>query len=601
MFLRTVVFSQRFYGPKSFSRNVPKPPLSYQPTDYTRYTRNDFLSYTSIKRLNQLLKAKKTSISEIASCIIKRQKILDDYNFIVSKTEELIRFHASVLSEKYEQEKFKFFTYALKDTTIMSHGQILCTNGSVILLKAAEKSDHSLISEVLRYRNGLFVGTTSLPEFGYKADTNNLVIGQTYNPHDPTLTIGGSSGGSAGAVASGICQVGMATDAAGSIVIPAAFAGVVGVKPSNLEITPIDKDSFLRLGFGSGHTCRGWFTRTIEDTASFLDILTQKDYYLKELSQPFEELVGPAKPRIAYLPTFDYCKVDDIITKTITSRISHLEVMLETRCSIFNNLGFRNPSETADIIWLAQYAHLYKQLKTKYSNIKSWEELLDPELYKLMKDAEKSTTEQIEKAVLTRTEIADKIDRFFENFDYLITPATPTLPWEVGKHRPPEYPNIPRSAHTPFSYIFNYSRNASLVVPCGMTYNEKTGLLIPIALQIVANKNKPFIELLKLGAIIEKLSGYHLNPLWDELSVERPEVEDINVDEITENTNDTVSSLKEGIRNMKGIPVDEQRLMCKNKFLDDDKSLNYYGINNKSIIRIIRMLSSPSIAYGDVY
>jgi aspartyl-tRNA(Asn)/glutamyl-tRNA(Gln) amidotransferase subunit A len=136
----------------------------------------------------------------------------------------------------------------------------------------------SQLSRILIEKLGLFIGTTALPEFSHKADTYSRVLGQTYNPHNPRLTIGGSSGGSAGVVASGIAHVAFGTDSAGSIVIPAAFAGVVGFKPSNIIFRPLEGDEGLTLGFGSGTTSKGWFTRTVEDCAVVMDILDNNRY-----------------------------------------------------------------------------------------------------------------------------------------------------------------------------------------------------------------------------------------------------------------------------------------------------------------------------------
>ena len=76
------------------------------------------------------------------------------------------------------------------------------------------------------------LGTTSTPEFGFSCDTNKI-SGTSRNPYNPELTVGGSSGGAASAIAMGIGQVGFANDGAGSIRIPACFCGVVGVKPSS--------------------------------------------------------------------------------------------------------------------------------------------------------------------------------------------------------------------------------------------------------------------------------------------------------------------------------------------------------------------------------
>ncbi len=106
-----------------------------------------------------------------------------------------------------------------------------CTEGS--LLHADRQASHDALAVArLRAAGAIVLGKTNMPEFGHKGTTDNLLFGMSRNPWDRQRTPGGSSGGSAAAVAAGLAYLALGTDIAGSIRIPAAFCGIVGHKPS---------------------------------------------------------------------------------------------------------------------------------------------------------------------------------------------------------------------------------------------------------------------------------------------------------------------------------------------------------------------------------
>src|SRR4051812_26904088 len=125
--------------------------------------------------------------------------------------------------------------------------------------------------ECLHRAGAVLIGRTTTPEFGWKGVTDSRVFGISRNPWNPALTPGGSSGGAAAAVAAGLGPIGIGTDGGGSIRIPAAFCGVIGLKVSfgrvpNYPATAVDS---VR------HT--GPLTRTVADAALSLDVLAGPD------------------------------------------------------------------------------------------------------------------------------------------------------------------------------------------------------------------------------------------------------------------------------------------------------------------------------------
>jgi amidase len=140
------------------------------------------------------------------------------------------------------------------------------THGCSLLAEYVSDYDHS-VTRRLRQAGFVIVGTTTLPEYGILPTSEARLFGPTRNPWDTQRTPGGSSGGSAAAVASGMVPVAHGTDAGGSLRIPAACCGLVGLKPSRGRIStaPNMGDSALVVD--------GVLTRTVAETAAILDVL----------------------------------------------------------------------------------------------------------------------------------------------------------------------------------------------------------------------------------------------------------------------------------------------------------------------------------------
>jgi|SRR5579883_391357 len=151
-------------------------------------------------------------------------------------------------------------------------------------------------------RSGVtIIGRSNVPEFGCSATTEPVLRGPTRNPWDPTRSSGGSSGGSAAAVAAGIVPIAHANDGGGSIRIPAACCGLVGLKPSR-NLNPVGPDTGLALGgLGVEHIV----SRSVRDTAAMLDQTagpgTGEWYYTPRTSESFlgETFKPPGRLRIA--------------------------------------------------------------------------------------------------------------------------------------------------------------------------------------------------------------------------------------------------------------------------------------------------------------
>ncbi|HMD56859.1 MAG TPA: amidase, partial [Solirubrobacteraceae bacterium] len=140
------------------------------------------------------------------------------------------------------------------------------TYGCSLMAKHIAAYDHN-VTRRLRDAGFVIVGTTTLPEYGILPTSEARLFGPTRNPWDLERTPGGSSGGAAAAVAAGMLPVAHGNDGGGSVRIPAACCGLVGLKPSRGRISPAPELGDSSLGID------GMLTRTVADTASLLDVL----------------------------------------------------------------------------------------------------------------------------------------------------------------------------------------------------------------------------------------------------------------------------------------------------------------------------------------
>lgn len=198
---------------------------------------------------------------------------------------------------------FRGVPVLLKDFGAASDGDPL-TSGSRVLAGAGYRADHdSVLTSRLRRAGFVIVGRTTVPELATTVTTEPDAFGPCRNPWNPERSTGGSSGGSAAAVAAGMVPVAHGNDGGGSIRIPASECGIVGLKPSRGRVS-------LAPDFGEawgGLVCEGMLTRTVRDTAALLDVIAGPapgdPYTAPPLPRPLRDEVGadPGRLRIGVL------------------------------------------------------------------------------------------------------------------------------------------------------------------------------------------------------------------------------------------------------------------------------------------------------------
>lgn len=325
-------------------------------------------------------------------------------------------------------------------------------------------------------RNGYVpLGKTTTPEFGWKGVTDSLLCGPTNNAWNPAMTAGGSSGGSASAVALGMGPLALGTDAGGSIRIPAGFSGIVGFKPTFGEVPHWPGSPFGTLAHA------GPMTWTVEDCALMMDVMTEPDSrdsyaaprsnfnYLADLNRDIKGL------RIAFSPDLGYVDVDAEVKESVRTAVAVLEALGAKISHV--DPGFNNPLAAFGHLFYSGAANALRDLGPRQR------EQMDPSLIEVADKAGKLKMLDYLDAMNKRLALSERMAVFHDKYDLLVTPTLPITAFQTNREVPPDWHSTRWPSWTPFTYPFNMTGQPALSVPCGFS---SAGL--PIGLQIIGGR-----------------------------------------------------------------------------------------------------------------
>jgi aspartyl-tRNA(Asn)/glutamyl-tRNA(Gln) amidotransferase subunit A len=299
----------------------------------------------------------------------------------------------------------------------------------------------------LRAENAVFIGKTTTPEFGWKPITDSPLSGVTRNPWNLERTPGGSSGGSAAALAAGICPLAIGTDAGGSIRIPASFSGVFGVKPTFGRVALYPPSAFGDVS----HV--GPMSRNVADAALMLDVMKGPDsrdwYSLPDDVIAYRDRLGDGAmkgKRVALSPTLGYAEPAPAVRAAV-----------EAAAKVFAGLGAT-----------VELADPFTESPLQ----------MDPGLVAAGRGGEAVTQEQLIDALARRAALGAQMRQFFDRYDILLSPTMPITaayaePRGDGQPDPANY----REWLT-YTWAFNLTRNPSASIPCGLAGGLPIGLMV---------------------------------------------------------------------------------------------------------------------------
>lgn len=323
----------------------------------------------------------------------------------------------------------------------------------------------------LREAGAVFFGKTTTPEYGWKGITHGPLTGITRNPWNPAKTPGGSSGGAAVAVATGVCPLATGGDGGGSIRIPAAFTGLFGLK-TTFGLVPNFAHSLGTLGVFGG------LSRTVEDSALMLEVIGRPDardaFAVPHRAIDYRESLdqGVAGLRIAYAKDLGFPIVDSEVAAAVASGVATLAKAGATISDVALDLSGLRP--VMGVIWRSGYAGALRHLTGRQL------QMLEPELLELVMSAREFSAAALQSAQDECRALGARMQAFHGDYDLLVTPTMPIPAFDAGEDTPDRSRFPEWFDWTPFTWPFNLSRQPAASVPCGFTV---AGL--PVGLQIV--------------------------------------------------------------------------------------------------------------------
>jgi aspartyl-tRNA(Asn)/glutamyl-tRNA(Gln) amidotransferase subunit A len=328
----------------------------------------------------------------------------------------------------------------------------------------------------LRRHGAVIVGKTTTPQLGWKAVTDGPEVEATRNPWDPSRTAGGSSGGSAAAVALGMAPLAVGTDGGGSIRIPAAFCGIVGLKPTFARVPQWPPSPFGLLAHA------GPMARTVADTALLLDVLAEPDPREWAALPPpdvrYADVLerGLDGVRIAFSPDLGHAAVEPEVAAAVAASVAALDELGAEVEQV--DPPFADPRASFDVLWSAGAAAGVDRLAPELRD------RLDPGLAALVERAGGLSAALLLEAEAERARLGTAMGEFHYAWDLLVTPALPIAAFAAGREVPEGWPDPHWPGWTPFTYPFNLTQQPAISLPCGFT-----GDGLPIGLQIVGPRH----------------------------------------------------------------------------------------------------------------
>lgn len=368
---------------------------------------------------------------------------------------------------------------ALKDIIDVAGKRTTC--GSKILWDNYPQSDAAVVSR-LKQAGVIIIGKTNLHEFAFGVTTENPHFGATANPWDSSRVPGGSSGGSAAAVAAGCCAGALGSDTGGSIRIPSALCGHVGLKPTYGRVSV---SGVFELA--QSLDCVGPMCRYVHDVALMMNVLAgydtddvhSEDYPVPDYTEGLHQSIDKLKAGVPKQHFFDniHPEVENAVQKAMKALNGLGMEMLE--------IDLPSVAEAYDAvltILMAEASYSHRQRLAEHR------EDYGADVRELLEVGQLLSASDYVKAVRAQEIARHEFSQAFKQVDVILTPTVPILapPRSEGDLSAGSESNRVRPRLTQNTRLFNLLGLPSISVPCGFTQLESSasGRCLPVGLQI---------------------------------------------------------------------------------------------------------------------
>ncbi|MAV47156.1 MAG: amidase [Alphaproteobacteria bacterium TMED89] len=375
------------------------------------------------------------------------------------------------------------------------------TLGSTRHLNAIAPSDAGIVAR-LRAAGAIVVGKTNLPEYSIGANTVNPAFGATGNPFDPKASCGGSSGGSAVAVAADMVKLATGSDHGGSLRIPAGFCGIVafraspGVVPNEERRTP-----------ATHYSLQGPMAQTVEDAALMLSVIADRRLggNRDPMAFPLDaarfralDALDTSRLRLAVSADLGGLLVSAQTRDLFTDRIERL-----SRAAAFAALDWHdlNLTDAPGVDWLLRQDVFVSQY---YQEADTWPEDFSPNVHQTYDAARQTSMQDIAKARHRQLNLIHRMHAVFDSYDALIVPCVGVQPFEWRHNYPPTVDGQVIKNYMAWLHLtssLTVVGNPVVALPLGV---DETGL--PFGVQVIGPRFDDH-RLLSIAAALQALGG----------------------------------------------------------------------------------------------
>jgi amidase len=440
------------------------------------------LCFLPARQLARLIKARKVSVAEVMRAFIAQiERANPKVNAIVTFLPEQALKEAKALDRrKGPKPLLAGLPIAYKD--LVDTRGIRTTRGSLVYKDFVPAQD-ALLVERLKAAGAITLGKTNTPEFGAGSNTFNKVFGATRNPYDLSKTAGGSSGGAAAAVASGMLPFADGSDLAASLRNPGNYCNVVGFRP-----TPGRVPTYPAVNAWDTQPVLGPIARTVEDAAFLLSAMAGPDrrapvsivergsIFAKPLKRSFRKL------RIAWTRNFRDLPVEPEVTAVLEKQravFASLGCVVEEDCPDFS--GATEAFETLRAVSFSmRYAPLLQTHRAQLKDTVIWN----------IEQGLALDGAKIARAERLRTEVYQRLRAFLEKYEFLLGPVNQLPPFPVETEYPTEIAGVKLANYLDWMkscYYVTLASHPAISVPAGFTPGG-----LPVGLQIVGRYRDDF-------------------------------------------------------------------------------------------------------------